>query len=157
MTQDFLSLMGFGDPRLDDLVLELPNDLAAIESAVEYVVSALNGHADPRKLSLNLRVGLTEALSNAMLYGNRQDPAKRVRVEIMRAVSSITVRVTDEGPGFDPACVPDPTLPRNRRRPCGRGVFLMRQLMDEVHYNEQGNSVTLILRSGSGGLGGAPA
>lgn len=157
MSREYLTLMGFGDPRLDDLVLELPNDLSAIESAVEHVVSCLNGHADPRKLSLNLRVGLTEALSNAMLYGNRQDPHKRVRVEISRAPHRITVRVTDEGPGFDPACVPDPTQPVNRRRPCGRGVFLMRKLMDEVHYNEQGNSVTLILRSGTGGLGGAQA
>ena len=52
---------------------------------------------------------------------------------------------------------PDPTMDANRCRPCGRGVYLMRQLMDEVHFNERGNSVTLILRAGAGGLGGARA
>ncbi len=157
MSPDFNPLMGFRNSTPDNTVLELPNDLAAIESAVEYVVTKLNGHVDPRKLTLNLRVGLTEALSNAMLYGNRQDPAKRVRLEITRAGPNVTVRVTDEGPGFDPSRVPDPTVDINRCRPCGRGVYLMRQLMDEVHFNERGNSVTLILRAGSGGLGGARA
>ena len=67
--------------------------------------------------------------------------------------------VRDQGAGFDPTSIPDPTLPENRSRPCGRGVFLMRELLDEVSYNDQGNEVTLVLRLESGGAfeGGAPA
>jgi serine/threonine-protein kinase RsbW len=130
-----------------DLVLELPNDVRSIEHAVSYVMSRCSRcEIAARRLNLNFRVGLTEALSNAMLYGNREDPKKRVLVEVVLEESTITARVTDEGAGFDPASIPDPRTPANLLNDGGRGVFLMRELLDEVHYNEQGNSVTLILR-----------
>jgi anti-sigma regulatory factor (Ser/Thr protein kinase) len=130
-----------------ELVLELPNDLRQIEHAVEYVMqrcAACQTHG--RKLRLNFRVSLTEALSNAMLYGNERDPEKRVRVEVIVGEREIQARVTDEGSGFDPGVIPDPTSPDNLEKSGGRGLFLMRELMDEVHYNERGNQVTLILR-----------
>ncbi len=133
-----------------DLVLELPNDLRTIEHAVEYVMQRCQkceGHA--RRLRLNFRVGLTEALSNAMLYGNGHDPKKRVRVEVTIGSGAIVAKVTDEGHGFDPEKVPDPKAPQNITRPGGRGLFLMRKLLDEVSYNREGNSVTLVLRLGS--------
>lgn len=130
-----------------ELVLELPNDLRQIEHAVDYVMSRCTAcRAHGRKLRLNLRVSLTEALSNAMLYGNGKDPDKRVRVEVMVGEGAITARVTDEGTGFDPGDVPDPTAPDNLEKAGGRGLFLMRELMDEVHFNERGNQVTLVLR-----------
>ncbi len=81
-----------------------------------------------------------------MLYGNNSDPQKRVRVEVTVRVEEIAVRVTDQGVGFDPTTVPDPTLPDNISKSGGRGIFLMRSLMDEVRFNDQGNSVTLVLR-----------
>jgi anti-sigma regulatory factor (Ser/Thr protein kinase) len=137
-----------------DLVLELPNDLKAIENAVEYVVRECESCSeDHRRLRLNFRVALTEALSNAMLYGNHRDPGKRVRLEIRMQSCSIVARITDEGNGFDPAVLPDPTTPVNVRKTGGRGVFLMRKLLDEVRYNKRGNSVTLVLRSSSSGNG----
>jgi serine/threonine-protein kinase RsbW len=130
-----------------ELVLELPNDVRAIEHAVDYVLQRCGScQGYERKIRLNFRVSLTEALSNAMLYGNGQDPRKRVRLEVILAQTEIRVRVTDEGQGFDPECIPDPTAPANILKSGGRGVFLMRQLMDEVHFNERGNSVTLVLR-----------
>ena len=130
-----------------DLVFDLPNDLSSIEEAVEFVMQRCAGCGeDPRKLRLNLRVGLSEALANAMLYGNSQDPSKRVKVEVAFQESVITARVTDEGSGFDPCGVPDPTFGPNLRRSEGRGIFLMRKLLDEVHFNDRGNSVTLVLR-----------
>jgi serine/threonine-protein kinase RsbW len=130
-----------------ELVLELPNDVRAIEHAVEYVLQRCGPcQGFERKIRLNFRVSLTEALSNAMLYGNRQDPGKRVRLEVVLGQTEIRVRVTDEGRGFDHHQIPDPTSPTNLTKPGGRGVFLMRQLMDEVHFNERGNSVTLVLR-----------
>jgi len=130
-----------------ELVLELPNDLRQIEHAVEYVMERCTAcQAHGRKLRLNFRVSLTEALSNAMLYGNARDPHKRVRVEVIVGEKEITAKVTDEGPGFDPGEVPDPTEPDNLEKGGGRGLFLMRELMDEVRYNERGNQVTLVLR-----------
>ena len=62
------------------------------------------------------------------------------------AADRVAVTVTDEGSGFDPAIVPDPTRPENRWRSHGRGLFLLQSLMDEVEYNDVGNAVTLVLR-----------
>ncbi len=139
-----------------DLVLELPNDLRAIPEAVDHVVRCCSTCEElARRLRLNFRVSLTEALSNAMLYGNGSDPSKRVKVEVLVTDTQITARVIDQGDGFDPQVVPDPTTPENLTRPGGRGIFLMRELMDEVQFNEAGNAVTLVLRLESAELGGA--
>ena len=130
-----------------DLVLELPSDVRSIEHAVEYVVQRCKRcEDDAHKLHLNFRVGLTEALSNAMVYGNGHDPKKNVRVEVTLVGGALRARVTDEGAGFDPNAIPDPTTADNLLKDGGRGLFLMRKLLDEVSYNEQGNSVTLVLR-----------
>lgn len=129
-----------------ELVFELPNDLQCIEDAVEFVARrCCDCEAVARRLRVNFRVGLAEALSNAMIYGNERDPSKRVRVQVTLRSESLTAQVTDQGVGFDPARVPDPTTPRNRHRVGGRGLFLMRKLMDEVRFNDRGNSVTLVL------------
>ncbi|HSJ26266.1 MAG TPA: ATP-binding protein [Longimicrobiales bacterium] len=131
-----------------DFVLELPNDLRAIERSVDYLTDkGREVGFDYDRLRLNFRVGLTEALANAMLYGNCRDPRKRVRVEALLTPEEIKVQVTDEGRGFDPDAVLDPTLPANRVRPGGRGIYLIRQLMDRVEFNELGNSITMTLRS----------
>jgi len=139
--------------RLDqDLVLEIPTDIHSIEGAVDYVMSHCSTCVEQaRRLDLNFRVGLTEALSNAMLYGNGRDPSKSVVVEVVLRERTLSAKVRDQGVGFDPSAVPDPTLPENLTRPCGRGLFLMRELLDEVWYNERGNEVTLVLRLDTGG------
>jgi hypothetical protein len=129
------------------LVLELPNDLGCIEEAVEFVLlrCAFCEPVAPR-LRFNFRVSLSEALANAMVYGNGGDPGKRVRVEVELETERLTARITDQGLGFDPFGLPDPTSPECLEATGGRGIFLMRKLMDEVHYNAQGNAVTLVLR-----------
>lgn len=139
-------------------VLEIPNDVRAIERAVDLVVRRCQRcESQARKFRLNFRVALTEALSNAMLYGNGADPAKRVRVDVAVCDAHVSARVTDEGIGFDPAAVGDPTTPENLTRPGGRGLFLMRELLDEVSYNDRGNSVTLVLRLDQGSSFGEAA
>ncbi|MGH7554662.1 MAG: ATP-binding protein [Longimicrobiales bacterium] len=126
--------------------LELPNDLLVIERSVQYLMErGCEVGFDYDRLRLNFRVGLTEALANAMLYGNGKDPRKRVWLEVDLSRKSITIRVTDEGRGFDPRKVVDPTLPANRRRVGGRGIYLIKKLMDQVEFNEQGNSITMVL------------
>lgn len=134
-----------------DYVLELPNDLRAIEAAVNYLIDrAQEVGFNKERLRLNLRVGMTEALANAMLYGNCRDPRKRVRIDAKLASGSLTIRVTDEGRGFNPATVGDPTIGRNRLRASGRGIFLIRKLMDRVEFNERGNSITMVLYNDAG-------
>jgi serine/threonine-protein kinase RsbW len=88
---------------------------------------------------------VTEALANAMIYGNGRDPKKRVRMEVELDGSCVCVRVIDQGRGFDPRVVPDPTVGANLQRSGGRGIFLIRNLMDEVEFNARGNEVRLVL------------
>lgn len=135
----------------ESVVLELANDISAIEQTVDYFVQWCDRCCrDRRRLLLNFRVGLTEAISNAMLYGNGEDPRKTVRVEVRIVSGDLRVQVTDQGVGFDPDGVPDPRTPENLTKAGGRGIFLMRKLMDEVRFNASGNSVTLILREIAG-------
>lgn len=127
-------------------VLQLPSDLRVIEAAVTYLVERCRTFAFAgTRLNLNFRVGVTEALANAVLYGNGSDPDKHVRVEVSLTADRVVLDVVDEGGGFDPASVPDPTLPANLDRAGGRGLFLIRELMDEVQYNDRGNAVRLVL------------
>ncbi len=144
----------------NELVLEIPTDVRSIEHTVDYVMRRCRTcETYQKRLRLNFRVGLTEALANAMLYGNAHDPSKHVRVEVTLENGRLEARVTDQGRGFDPSTIPDPTEPENILKSHGRGLFLMRQMLDEVSYNDQGNQVTLVLRleQGSALEGGAQA
>ena len=132
------------------VILELPGDIAAIEEAVERAVEfCAPARLERDRLLFNFRVGLTEALSNAILFGGG-DRDRPVRVELRVRAGEVRARVRDQGGGFDPGTVPDPRLPENLARTNGRGIFLMRALMDEVHFNEAGNEVTLVLRDTGG-------
>ena len=131
----------------DTMVLHLPNDIGAIEEAVDHAVECCApAGLDRDRLLFNFRVGLTEAISNAILFGNVDDPRKQVRVELQVRPGEVRARVSDEGGGFDPAAVPDPRRPENIAKVSGRGIFLMRALMDEVRFNDAANAVTLVLR-----------
>jgi serine/threonine-protein kinase RsbW len=88
-------------------------------------------------------LGLNEALLNAVLHGNGGDPAKQVRVAYHVGTGQVEVEVEDEGPGFEPANVPDPRTPENLERLGGRGLLLMRAYLTSVRYNPQGNGVIL--------------
>ena len=82
-----------------------------------------------------LLTALREALANAVRHGNRQNPDQDVRVFFTIENSTATIQVEDEGDGFDPADVADPTTPENLLRPCGRGIFYMRQFMNRVEFS----------------------
>lgn len=130
-------------------VFELGNDLTEVDRVVGHLIDHCRELGfDQGRLRLNLRVGVSEALVNAILYGSRRDPSKPVRLEARFGADAIVVTVTDQGSGFDPETLPDPTQPRYRQRTGGRGIFLIRQLMDEVEFNPQGNSITMVLRAG---------
>ena len=140
---------GRGDRDRTHFTLEIPTDLGLIDTAISYLAGRLRdfGYGGSR-LTLNFRVGVSEALANAMIYGNDRDPGKRVRVEVDLGPEQVAVVVCDEGHGFDPGSVADPTLPENLEQPGGRGIFLIRELMDEVDYAGCGNCVRLVLYRG---------
>jgi len=129
------------------VTLRLPSDILFIEEAVELVVRhCLAGHQATRKTRFRLQVILSEAISNAIVRGNREDPGKWVDVRAELLVDVIRVYVSDEGPGFDPSAVPDPLHPEQLDEAGGRGLYLIRKLVDAVHFNEQGNTICMTLR-----------
>ena len=91
----------------------------------------------------SIRLALEEAIVNAIEHGNQFDPAKQVHVLCHVSDDSVVLQITDEGPGFNPCAVPDPTDCEHLECPGGRGVMLMRSFMTEVDFNEKGNQVTL--------------
>lgn len=126
--------------------LEFPSSVRFVRDVVDEVVDACERLAfSGTRATLNLRVALGEAVANAILYGNREDPTKLVYVKAELSSGQARVTVSDEGPGFDPSTIHDPTLPENRQRSHGRGLFLVRSLTDELQFNEPGNSITLVL------------
>ncbi len=137
-----------GEPGYEhELTLHVPSDLMVVDEAVSLVSDKVVARfLDPHLVRFNVRVALCEALANAILYGNRCDRSKQVHLVARWGREAVEIHVTDEGTGFDPDAVPDPTLPENIERVDGRGVFLIRRLMDEVRYNDKGNSLCMILR-----------
>ena len=86
-----------------------------------------------------------EATVNAVLHGNKKDPAKYVRASFELTEERLTIQIADEGAGFDPEGLCDPLAPENIMRPCGRGVFLMKAIMDEVNFRQlsPGTEITM--------------
>jgi len=129
--------------------VDIPSDVRLIERVVELVRRECEvmefAH---RQLTFNVPVALTEALSNAILRGNGDDPAKHVYVRAEVDTDRLVVEVADEGAGFDlDASLIDPTTPDNVEREDGRGLFLMRKLMDRVERleNSHGSVVRMTL------------
>ncbi|MEE9133933.1 MAG: SpoIIE family protein phosphatase [Gemmatimonadota bacterium] len=132
----------------NDIRLELPSDVSVIEHVIRLLAERCRDYRSygPRTL-VNLRIAVSEALSNAILYGNEGDRSKKVRVRANVDAWAIRVQVSDEGPGFDPHDVPDPRSGGGVAASRGRGLFLLKQLADDVAFSDRGNSVTLTLRS----------
>jgi serine/threonine-protein kinase RsbW len=129
------------------VTLRLPSDIGCIEEAVELVTRhCLAGHEATESIRFRLRVVLSEALSNAIVRGNCEDCNKWVDVRAELGPEAISVYVTDEGPGFDPSTIPEPVRPEQLDEASGRGLFLIRKLVDAVQFNPQGNSICMILR-----------
>jgi serine/threonine-protein kinase RsbW len=129
------------------VTLRLPSDVGCIEEAVELVTRhCLAGQHATETIRFRLRVVLSEAISNAIIRGNAEDHTKWVDVRVELVPEVIRVYVTDEGPGFDPTAVPEPISPEQLDEARGRGLYLIRKLVDAVHFNEQGNSICMTLR-----------
>jgi len=92
----------------------------------------------------NILISLTEAVNNAMIHGNQLDNRKTIVVSFKRQAHRIHLYISDEGSGFDPVKVPDPTSVEHLSEEGGRGVFLMKQLTDEIHFLDQGRTVQLM-------------
>ena len=133
--------------RRIEISLRVPTDLAVVEEAVDLVARhCLAAGVPPQAARFKLRVALSEALANAIVYGNRMDPNKQVDVRVLVTADALSVHVCDEGEGFDTTRMPDPTEPTALEEPDGRGLYLIHKLVDEVRFNDRGNSICMIMR-----------
>ena len=128
------------------VAMRVPADVRYVEEVVELMARHCFAGAEPsRRTSFRLRVLLAEALTNSILFGARGDPSRSVGVAAELGPSTIRLQVTDDGPGFNPTDVGDPTAPGALRRSIGRGLFLIRNLADRVEFNDQGNTIWMTL------------
>ncbi len=133
------------DHAFVELKLFLRSELPAVSPFIDHVMRFVarfrikDGNKD------EIEVALREALLNAIIHGNRQDPGKAVFVAIRCSTDGkISLMVRDEGEGFDPSVVPDPTATENLMSTSGRRIYLMRALMDEVWFEKDGTVVQML-------------
>lgn len=117
-----------------------PGEAHCIQQQIEQALKELQyGEHD----IFSIRLAVEEALINAIKHGNQMDRSKKIRISYKIDAEKFDVQIEDEGRGFDPAQVPDPTIAENLERPCGRGLMLMRYYMNRVDYNAPGNLVSM--------------
>lgn len=126
-----------------DKSIILPSTLDSINK-VENIIDEIS---EVKSISTDLYgkilIAVIEAVNNAITHGNKLDSSKNVKVDFNINQKKLKVTVEDEGNGFNPCFVPDPTAPENLENISGRGVFIMRKYSDEIKYNDKGTIVTL--------------
>lgn len=116
------------------------DSLAKVEQIIEEIKDL---HKIPEDLYGNILVSITEAVNNAIKHGNKLDPNKEVDFSFESNEKEYIFKIQDKGVGFDPNNIPDPTLPENIDKPDGRGIFIMKNLADEVAFEDEGRRVEI--------------
>jgi serine/threonine-protein kinase RsbW len=122
-----------------ELRQSIPSQIAIISPFVDQLMQFIARFRNPDESTLNIETALREALANAIAHGNQEDPRKLVFV-VCRCTTDgeISLTVQDQGQGFDTAAVLDPTAEDNRLLQHGRGIYLMKALMDEIRFEQSG-------------------
>lgn len=134
------------DPVPREVLVEfeysLTSEVAMVSPLVDHVMRSIEISRVTSGIEIDIEVALREALLNAVIHGNRKDPRKYVYLTICCCSDGeVSMRIRDEGAGFDISSVPDPTAPEHLMSTHGRGIYLMRALMDEVSFEEGGTVV----------------
>ena len=122
----------------------ISNDSHLLKEISKKLLEDLREKAVEEEVLFDIHVAFEEALRNAMIHGNKLDPAKKVIVETDITEDKVRICVEDEGPGFEPEDVPDPTLDENLLKEGGRGVYLIKYLMDEVKYENGARRINMV-------------
>lgn len=128
---------------IDTLQIQIPSipeNIRIVESFIDNVKDRYELDDD---IYGNIMIAVTESVNNAISHGNRNQQSKNVTLKLLLDDSAIRFQISDEGKGFDPQHLPDPTAPENLSNPGGRGIFLMKHLCDEVVFRNQGREVEL--------------
>jgi serine/threonine-protein kinase RsbW len=134
-------------PPQDTVRLVIPSEPKRITEVDEFVETALREHGVRESLVSDLAIATTELVNNAIIHGNRKDASKNVMLSLQFSANDVTIRVEDQGNGFDPDRVPDPLAQENLLKEVGRGIFIVRSLMDELKFERQaGGGMAVVLR-----------
>lgn len=140
-----------GDVSFFEFRHSFPSQIHAVSPFVDQLMSFLTKARNKDGSEMDIEMALIEALENAVVHGNCEDPHKRVYVRCLcTAEGEVSITVQDEGQGFDTVTLPDPTAPENRLRTSGRGIYLMKTLMDEVCFEKGGAVVHMCKKSSPG-------
>ncbi len=120
------------------------NNLRIVEKVIDEVTNELGISQDSYG---KIMVSTMEGVNNAILHGNHSEPEKLVDIEFAFKSNVLKVKITDQGNGFRPEEVPDPTIPENVELLSGRGIFLMSHLADKIKYSKKGNVVTMTFKN----------
>ena len=118
----------------EEMTVEFPSSAWVIDPINAFVGEVARGAGFDSDRAQDIQIAVHEAVINAIVHGNGEDPSRRVRLRIATSAGGLEVRVQDQGRGFDPEAVPDPLATSNLCRPCGRGIFFMRLLMDDAAF-----------------------
>ena len=111
---------------------------------VETIIDELKEQFQiPDDIYGNILVAITEGVNNAIRHGNKLDPEKKVDFSFEYTEKEYLFKIQDKGSGFNPDSIPDPTLPENLDKPDGRGIFIMKNLSDEVSFEDEGRRVEI--------------
>ena len=135
--------------KIKKTVLKIPSDIKYIRRVSSKVLEAAASHEIDDSMKFDIRLCVEEALINAIVHGNRRDVTKPVKIAYWLKNGNLNIEVEDKGNGFDYKGLSDPTANDNIMKGSGRGVYLIRSLMDEVEYNDTGNKLKMIKRLGA--------
>lgn len=133
---------GMGDSPKIKLVI--PSKLTELSRVQQAIIQPVQAHGYGQEEVFAIRLALDEAVTNAIHHGNANDPSKHVTIEYRIDDQAVRIDVTDEGCGFCPDQLPDPTLEDNLTTPHGRGVMLIQAYMTEVRFNPRGNCISMV-------------
>ncbi len=128
----------------------IPSRSDCARPLLDAVLKQLEHQQWPTSDVFGVHLALEEAFVNAIKHGNRHDESKQVHFKCELSAEHLRIDIADEGDGFEPGRVPDPTDPDNLECPCGRGLMLMRNFMSTVEFNDRGNRVTMLKARGDG-------
>ncbi|MEL7145151.1 MAG: ATP-binding protein [Bacteroidota bacterium] len=128
---------------MDSISIQIPSLSENIRIVESFIDNAKDKYQLDDDIYGNIMIAVTESVNNAIMHGNQSDKSKSVHLSLILEEKLIKFTIKDEGEGFDYQNLPDPTAPENIDKPGGRGIFLMRNLCDEVQFKENGSSIIL--------------
>src|SRR5271154_2373536 len=126
-----------------NISIEIPSLTENIRIIESFIDNAKEKYKLDDDIYGNIMIAVTEAVNNAIKHGNKDNSSKNVLISLSLEDGLIKFKIQDEGDGFDYHRLPDPTAPENISKPGGRGIFLMKNLSDEVDFKEKGKVVEL--------------